>query len=89
MLLKNAFITCPYSEDEANRVIESVKNLPTIFDAKIKAEKLEVTLYAETAFPVLVYCTWYAEADYLNGFPDKFIPTSVALGLMLDTPPNF
>ncbi|HIF9183804.1 TPA: hypothetical protein ACX6PV_000746 [Photobacterium damselae] len=86
VLLKNAFITCPYSKDAADRIIEFVKNLPPTFDAKIMAEKLDVTLYAETAYPVLIYCTWHGddEIDDEDCFQDGFIPASIALSLMLE-----
>lgn len=60
VLLRNAFIACPYSDAEAGKVIESVEKLPQACGPSwsLHAERIDCRLYHESAFPVLVYCEW-------------------------------
>jgi hypothetical protein len=43
------FVTCPYSEEESNKLVDSVNKVP-----QLHAERLEAPLYSDSAFPVLV-----------------------------------
>jgi hypothetical protein len=43
------FITCPYSDDRADRLVESVNEVPGLF-----AYRLQEPLYADNAYPVVV-----------------------------------
>ena len=43
------FVTCPYSEEDANKLVDSVNKIP-----QLHAYRLETPLYSDYAFPVLV-----------------------------------
>lgn len=43
------FVTCPYSDDDANRLVEAVNEVPGLY-----ARRLDGPLYADSAFPVVV-----------------------------------
>lgn len=43
------FVTCPYSEDRADRIVEAVNKIPVL-----SAYRLDVPLYADNAYPVVV-----------------------------------
>lgn len=43
------FVTCPYSEEAANKLVDSVNKIP-----QLHAYRLETPLYSDDAFPVLV-----------------------------------
>ncbi len=81
VLLRNAFITCPYSDGEAKKVIESVEKLPQAFGPfwSLHAERIDCRLYHESAFPVLVYCEWIPDCWADGGK----IPLRQAAGLLL------
>lgn len=72
----NAFITCPYGDGQ--KILDSVKLLPSCHGATISAERLDVKLYHPKATPVLVSCTWEKPISD-NGM----IPASIAIPLML------
>ena len=78
VLLRNAFITCPYSNGKD--VIESVDKLPEHKVCSVTAEPIKVKLYHEKASAVLVKCEWH---DSL--LPDGTIPLRTAAGLLLET----
>jgi hypothetical protein len=71
------FITCPYGDGQD--VIDSVDQLPHHGDASIRAERLDVKLYADNATPILVRCDW--EHSLEN---DGMVPLKVALPLILE-----
>ncbi len=53
------FVTCPYSENNAESLVEMVKTLPGL-----RADRLRAPLYADTACPVVVQaCEIELEAD--------------------------
>ncbi len=81
--LRNAFITCPYSEDAANEVIESVNELPQACGPywSLHAERIDCRLYDVSAIPVLVYCEW-SPSQLVN---DKKISLRCAAGLLLES----
>lgn len=83
VLLRNAFITCPYSDGEAKKVIESVAKLPQAFGQfwSLRAERIDCRLYSESAFPVLVYCEWDLKHQADNGK----ISLRCAAGLLLES----
>lgn len=86
LAFRNGFITCPYDEEKAEKVIASVRALPcndysknaTLNNAivRIYAERLDFPLYQPTAKPVLVWCNWL--------WPFDMIPASVAVPLILE-----
>jgi len=75
----NGFITCPYHDGE--KTIESVEKLPFNANsiATIKAEPLNVSLYADNANPILVTCEWDKSLPY-----GGMIPSSLAIPLILE-----
>ena len=74
----NAFITCPYHPSNADKVIESVNNLPKNSIATIIAEPIDLELYAPNTKPVLVRCEWHKDVRSFGT-----IPASVSIPLML------
>lgn len=77
---RNGFITCPYAgTGKAEKVIESVKALPSHPVATITAELMDVQLYNPQAAPVLVKCEWHKSLD-----EDGMIPLSIAMPLILE-----
>ncbi len=75
-LFRNAFLTCPYGDGQ--KVLDSVKGLPSQLSAKITAERLHVKFYSPDATPILVRCDWEKPLA-LGGM----IPASLAVPLML------
>lgn len=73
----HGFITCPYGDGQ--EVIEAVEKLPSHPIATIRAERLDVELYAPGATPILVTCDWDRAIE-----PDGTIPLAVAVALLLD-----
>jgi len=49
VLFVRGFVTCPYSEKVANKLVDSVNKIP-----KLHACRLDTPLYSDNAFPVLV-----------------------------------
>jgi hypothetical protein len=74
------FISCPYSDDDADKIIESVNALPSHPAAEITAERLDVQLYNPSTTPVLVRCEWYKGLE-----ADGTIPLSIAMPLILES----
>ncbi len=74
---QNGFITCPY--DDGQRVIDSVKSLPSHRVASVTAERLDVKFYNTQATAILVRCHW----DKSTGGAAT-IPLSIALPLLLE-----
>lgn len=83
VLLRNAFITCPYSDGQAKEVIESVEKLPQVFGPfwSLHAERIDCRLYHKSAFPVLVYCEW-GHGCWIDGGK---ITLRQAAGLLLES----
>lgn len=83
VLLRNAFITCPYSDAEAKEVIESVEKLPQVLGPfwSLNAERIDCRLYHESAWPVLVYCEW-GRGCWIDGGK---ITLRQAAGLLLES----
>lgn len=79
LYLAHAFITCPYSEADAEKVIESVRRLPAHNDVYIEAESIGTKLYSVNATAVLVTCQWNKRLEENN-----LIPRSIAVPLMLE-----
>lgn len=53
------FITCPYSDEKANQLVEDINQVPWL-----EARRLEYPLYADNAYPVVVKaCEVELEAD--------------------------
>ncbi len=52
VLFGRGFITCPYDEEIADRIVKAVNKVPDLF-----AERLSVHLYNERTYPVLVEVT--------------------------------
>lgn len=77
ILLKNAFITCPYGGAET--ILESVERLEDTSFAQIRAEALDFELYHRNATPVLVKCIWSYPME-----SDGTIPKRLAVPLMLE-----
>lgn len=77
ILLKNAFITCPYGGAET--ILDSVEQLEDTSFAKIRAEALDFELYHRDATPVLVKCIWSHPME-----TDGTIPKRLAVPLMLE-----
>lgn len=75
----HGFITCPYSSDHAQKVIQSVENLTNHHSARIIAERLDISFYAPNAAPVLVRCEWSEPLETL-----KMIPKKLAVPLMIE-----
>lgn len=76
----HGFISCPYSDSDADKIIESVNALPDHPAAIITAEKLDVQLYNPTTTPVLVRCEWREGLE-----AGKMIPLSIAMPLILES----
>lgn len=49
VLFVRGFVTCPYSEGDANKLVDSVNKIP-----QLQAYRLETPLYSDYVFPVLV-----------------------------------
>tara|TARA_R110001592_G_scaffold341474_2_gene630567 strand:+ start:331 stop:1266 length:936 start_codon:yes stop_codon:yes gene_type:complete len=49
VLFVRGFVTCPYSEEKANKLVDSVNTIPGLL-----AFRLDAPLYSDHAFPVLV-----------------------------------
>ncbi|GIU24710.1 hypothetical protein L2719_06955 [Shewanella schlegeliana] len=49
VLFVKGFVTCPYSEDEANQLVKSVNAIQGLF-----AERLQTPLYSDYAYPVVI-----------------------------------
>jgi hypothetical protein len=75
---RNGFISCPYG-DGADKIIESVSELPMGHAARITAHKLDAKFYSTNATPVLVKCEWERRHP-----ADGLIPLSIALPLLLE-----
>ena len=58
MSFVRGFITCPYSEDQANKLVDDVNLLP-----ELHAYRLPDPLYADNAYPVVVANEVELEAD--------------------------
>jgi hypothetical protein len=76
-LFAHGFITCPYGDGDD--VLKSVAALPRHSQARVAAERLDVTLYNIQTTPILVSCEWDVELD-----PDGTIPLSRAAPLLLE-----
>lgn len=72
----HGFITCPYSDGQD--VIDSVRALPYSGVAHISAERLDVKFYHPETTAILVKCEWEKH------LPDKMIPISLAIPLLLE-----
>jgi hypothetical protein len=77
ILLRNAFITCPYHDGSS--VLKSVSQLKPHPVAEIRAEVIDVPLYMPNAIPILVQCNWQRPMDV-----DGTIPKSIAVPLFLE-----
>jgi len=73
----NGFITCPY--DDAQKVLDSVADLPYHPVARITAKRLDVKLYNPSCTPVLVECEWETPLN-----PDRTVPLCIAMPLLLE-----
>lgn len=78
IMFAHGFVTCPYTEHKAQELIESVEALPATEVAEISAELLNVKLYSDLAYPVLVRCNWFNEINF-----DKTVPSRIATSLMI------
>ncbi|MFI4915113.1 MAG: hypothetical protein ACIAS6_01225 [Phycisphaerales bacterium JB060] len=79
VFFRNAFVTCPYDDDQA--VLDSVRELQAEYNdiSLIHAERLDVKLYHEQATAILVWCDWSRPMA-----EDGTIPKSLAVPLMLE-----
>jgi len=97
VLMRNAFITCPYGG--AEELLRKVDEIEQRSFCSIEAEAIDIPLYSENATPVLVTCRWEGplELDELTCSEDAknrrdglipsengFIPLRYALPLMLE-----
>jgi hypothetical protein len=81
ILLRNAFITCPYAQGE--EVIASTAEVELLDLTKgiatISAERIDAQLYHPNAEPILVKCEWDRALN-----EDGTIPTALAVPLLLE-----
>lgn len=75
--LRDAFITCPYSN--GNKLMESIDKINFPKFVKVTCEKLDVSLYNEMATPLMVTCSWSNMTTF-----DQTIPQREAVALMLE-----
>lgn len=75
--LRNAFITCPYTNGHS--VLDSVEELNDSSVAQIRAEIIDVPLYMPNAVPILVKCRWLVPME-----SDGTIPKSIAVPMFLE-----
>lgn len=75
--LRDAFITCPYTDGQS--ILDSVERLNDTSVASIRAEIIDVPLYAPDAIPVLVRCEWHRSME-----SDGTIPKSIAVPMFLE-----
>lgn len=75
--LRNAVITCPYTEGDT--IFQAVSELKKHPDATITAERLDALFYMPNAHPVLIRCQWHHDMEY-----DGTVPKRIASGLMLE-----
>lgn len=74
--LRNAFVTCPYSNGD--KLVKAVNEMRYPDCVAIRAEKVDLPLYAENANPLLVTCDWNHHSQ-----SDGTISQRCAVALML------
>ena len=77
LFLRDAFITCPYTNGD--EVIKSVENINYPDCVDVQCEKLDATLYNEGTTSVLVTCKWMKPPQ-----ADRTISQRCAVALMLE-----
>lgn len=76
---RNGFITCPYTRERAQLVVDTVNQMKTHPIATLTAEILDVPFYSSQATSVLVKCHWGKPLAH-----DGMIPAQIAVPLMLE-----